>query len=148
MDVPSFLACLNDHGVDYVLIGALAFPHHGYARATLDVDVFIEPTAENAARTRSALKAFGFDVCDLGEEDLLRYKVLVRDYSLQVDVHPFVAGADYEAVRSGSVETRVGGVPVRVPSLAHVIDMKRASGRPKDLEDLRHLEALSPHTTD
>ncbi len=58
MDIESLLRSLNDHSVEYVLIGATAFPVHGYARATLDVDIFIRATPENAQRTRRALTAF------------------------------------------------------------------------------------------
>jgi predicted nucleotidyltransferase len=35
VDIESLLRSLNDHSVEYVLIGATAFPVHGYARATL-----------------------------------------------------------------------------------------------------------------
>lgn len=142
MDIRSFLACLNEHEVRYLVIGALAFPHHGYARATLDVDVFIEPTNENAARAHAALSDFGFDTTDLSPEDLLRFKVLVRQYVLQVDVHPFVAGIGFDEALSDSEESQIDGVPVRVPSLEALIRMKRAAGRPKDLEDLKYLVAL------
>ena len=38
MDIEGLLRLLNEREVDYVLIGAAAFPVHGYARATLDVD--------------------------------------------------------------------------------------------------------------
>lgn len=55
MDTEGLLRSLNAHNVRYVVIGATAFPVHGYARATLDIDIFIEPTPENASRTRAAL---------------------------------------------------------------------------------------------
>lgn len=41
MDTEGLLRSLRDHAVEYVVIGATAFPIHGYARATLDIDVFI-----------------------------------------------------------------------------------------------------------
>jgi len=44
---------------------------HGYVRATLDVDIFIEPAEENAHRTWAALRDFGYDVTDLTIEDML-----------------------------------------------------------------------------
>lgn len=34
MGTEKLLACLNDHKVKYVVIGATAFPVHGYVRAT------------------------------------------------------------------------------------------------------------------
>jgi predicted nucleotidyltransferase len=124
------------------VIGALAFPHHGYARATLDVDVFIDATPENAARCLAALADFAFDVTDLTVEDLTRYKVLIRQYVIQVDLHPFVAGAQFEDVFQRSEASTIGEVPVRVPCLDDLIAMKVAAGRPKDLEDLKYLTQL------
>ena len=47
MDTENLLKSLNAHDVDYVVIGATAFPVHGYSRATLDIDIFIRPTEEN-----------------------------------------------------------------------------------------------------
>ncbi len=43
MDTESLLKSLNAHKVRYVIIGATAFPIHGYARATLDIDIFLLP---------------------------------------------------------------------------------------------------------
>ena len=40
MDTESLLKLLNAHSVRYVVIGATAFPVYGYARATLDIDIF------------------------------------------------------------------------------------------------------------
>lgn len=125
-----------------MVIGALAFPHHGYARATLDIDIFIEPVTENARRVRAVLNALGFDVSDVSVDDLLKYKLLIRAYVLQVDVHPFVTGVQFSQVWSGREPTAISGVPVFVPCLEDLISMKKAAGRPKDLEDLRYLELL------
>jgi predicted nucleotidyltransferase len=65
MDRESLLRSLNDHSVEYVVIGATAFPVHGYARATFDIDVFIRPDRANAEKTLGALKDFGYDIEDL-----------------------------------------------------------------------------------
>ncbi len=142
MDTEGLLRSLNEHSVRYVVIGATAFPVHGYARATLDIDIFIEPTRENAGRARAALIAFGYDLSDVSIEDLVTKKVLIRQYLLEVDVHPFVAGADFDEVWRGRVEDRIGTTPVSFAGLDSLIRMKEAAGRPKDLEDLRVLRKL------
>jgi len=139
MNLPTLLESLNAYDVEYVVIGATAFPHHGYARATLDVDIAIVATSENASRTRAALLAYGFDLTDVSEEDLLRFKLLIRDYSLQLDVHPFVKGIDIRTLVNHAEPSTIGGVPCKVASLSDLIAMKRAAGRPKDLDDLAHL---------
>ena len=64
MDTESLLKLLNAHSVRYVVIGATAFPVHGYARATLDIDIFIEATPENVQNTKEALQEFGYDLQD------------------------------------------------------------------------------------
>lgn len=142
MDTETLFRSLNEHDVRYVVIGATAFPVHGYARATLDVDVFIEPTEENARKTMAALRAFGYDVSDLTVEDLLEKKVLIRQYIVQTDLHPFVKGVRWEDVWANRLESVLGGTPVAFASLDDLIRMKRAAGRPKDVEDLRVLERI------
>ncbi len=57
------------------VIGATAFPVYGYARATLDVDLFIDAERGNAERTRTALAEFGYDVTDATVDDLLTKKI-------------------------------------------------------------------------
>ncbi len=99
MDIESLLRSLNAHSVEYVLIGATAFPVHGYARATLDVDIFIRPTPENARRTHQALAAFGYDLSSVTDEELLTKKILIRQYLVEADIHPFVGGATFENAR-------------------------------------------------
>ncbi len=142
MDTPKLLRSLNERNVRYVVIGATAFPIHGYARATLDVDIFIEPTRENADRVHAALRDFGYDVTDLSIDDLLSKKILIRQYILQTDIHPFVKGATFEQVWGGRVFGEIGGISTSFAGLDQLIQMKRAAGRPKDREDLRVLEAL------
>ena len=61
MDTEGLLQSSNAHSVRYVVIEAAAFPVHGYARATLNIDVFIEPTRDNVDRTPAALLAYGYD---------------------------------------------------------------------------------------
>lgn len=143
MDIPSLLKSLNAHDVKYVIIGATAFPVHGYSRATLDTDIFIDPTLDNAQKTLNALRAFGYDVADLSVEDLLTQKILIRGYVVQTDVHPFVAGIpDFKEVWDHKVAGEILGVPTHFVDLDRLIVMKRAAGRPKDLEDLKYLSAI------
>ncbi len=65
MDMENLLKLLNEHNVRYVIIGASAFPVHGYSRGTLDINIFIESTNENANRILKALKASEYDMTDI-----------------------------------------------------------------------------------
>jgi hypothetical protein len=142
VDIEGLLRSLNARSARYVVIGAAAFPVHGYARATLDVDLLIEPTPENARRVRQALLDFGYDLTDVSEGELLEKKVLIRQYVLETDIHPFVAGADFEGVWRRRIEDRIGDTPTAFASLEDLIRMKEAAGRPKDLEDLKALRRI------
>ena len=86
MEVKTLLKLLRDHEVRFVVIGATAFPVHGYSRATLDIDLFIKPEAANAKRVLTALSEFGYDVSDISVDDLLTKKVLIRQYSKQKSI--------------------------------------------------------------
>lgn len=66
-DFEELFACLNAAGVRYLIIGG-AF--HAKPRFTKDIDVFIEPTAENARRVLEGLEAFGFGGVNLTADDL------------------------------------------------------------------------------
>ena len=142
MDTERLLKSLKEYKVDFVVIGATAFPIHGYARATLDIDIFIRPTEINAQKTWLALKAFGYDLTDVKKGDLLKKKLLIRQYAVETDIHPFVKGITFEKVWKNKVRTKFGNTFVYFASLDDLIKMKRSAGRPKDLEDLKYLKEL------
>ncbi len=142
MDTESLLKSLNDHVVEYVIIGASALPVHGYSRTTLDIDVFIRPTRDNAERVLEALRDFGYDVTDATVDDLVTKKILIRQYVVETDIHPSVKGVTFQEVWEHKVEDVVGSTPAFFASLDDLIRMKEAAGRPKDLEDLATLREI------
>ena len=142
MDISQLLKSLNAQHVQYVIIGATAFPTHGYARATVDIDVLIKPTKENGQRVLDALSQIGYDVADLTVAEVLGKKILFRQYILATDIHPSAVGVTFETVWKNRIEDTIEGVPVFVASLDDLIKMKRAANRPNDREDLKVLRAL------
>ena len=60
-DFKEFLRLLNVNHVDYLLVGAYAVGLHGYPRATVDLDIWVNPTPRNAPQVIAALREFGFD---------------------------------------------------------------------------------------
>ena len=58
-DFRDLLVCLSDAEAEFMVIGGYAVAHHGHVRATKDLDVFVRPTNENAARVMRALETFG-----------------------------------------------------------------------------------------
>ena len=142
MDTQSLLKSLKEHNVIFVIIGATAFPVHGYSRATLDIDIFIKPERSNAEKTLEALGAFGYDVTDLTVDELLTKKILIRQYLVETDIHPFVKGVSFDEVWKNKVKAKIGDTFAWFSSLDDLIIMKQAAGRPKDIEDLKYLSKL------
>ena len=96
----------------YIGIGATAFPVYGYSRATLDLDIFIRPTSENVKRVMKSLEEFGYDISDVSVKDFLEKKILIRQYILETDIHPFVTGVEFEDVWKTKVKDKIGNVGV------------------------------------
>lgn len=142
MHTEKLLKLLKENKVKFVIIGATAFPVHGYSRATLDIDIFIKPEKANARRTRKALKEFGYDVTDITIDDLLTRKVLIRQYLVETDIHPDVKGVTFEKVWKNKVKARFGKTFVWFSSLDDLITMKKAASRTKDVQDLKYLRRL------
>ena len=142
MDAEKLLKLLKEHDVKYVVIGATAFPIHGYSRATLDIDIFIKQEQKNAEKVLVALKKFGYDVNELTVDDLLTKKILIRQYTTETDIHPFVMGVTFDNVWKNKIRKKFGNTFAWFSSLKDLIKMKKAAGRPKDLEDLKYLLKL------
>ena len=145
MQTEKLLRLLKENRVKFVIIGATAFPVHGYSRATLDIDIFIKAEEQNARRTRKALKEFGYDVTDITIDDLLTKKLLIRQYIVESDIHPFVKGTTFDVIWKNKVKARFGKTFVWFASLDDLIKMKKAAGRTKDKEDLKYLIKLKKH---
>jgi hypothetical protein len=143
MDLEKLLRLLNEYKVKFLIIVAEAFPVYGWARATFDTDIFIEPTLQNGQKAMDALREFGYlSIDDLTLKQFLSKKTLFRQYILAVDIHPFVKGVKFKKVWQNKVRSRIGNVQVYFPSLSDIIKMKKAAGRPKDFEDLKYLTKI------
>jgi len=145
MTIQKLLQSLVDHKVKFVVIGAWAFPTYGFTRNTYRH--FFEPTKANVKRLIKALKNFGYGgLEDLTINEFIKKKTLFRQYVLDTDIHPFVAGAEFKDVWKTKKEVEIEKVKVFVPSLDNLIAMKKAAGRTKDLADLEYLEEIKRQT--
>lgn len=75
-------------------------------------------------------------------ETMFKKKLLIRQYAVETDIHPFVKGATFEKVWKNKVRAKFGDTFVNFASLKDLITMKRAAGQVQDLEDLKYLLRL------
>jgi hypothetical protein len=139
-------SALNAAEVRYLVVGAYAVMHHARPRFTKDLDLWIAPDAENAARAWKALAAFGAPLGQLRPDDLRRadsiYQIGVAPN--RIDILAALEGVDFEAAWASREESRYGEQRIWILSRADLIANKRAVGRPSDLEDVRELERRAP----
>jgi hypothetical protein len=145
LDAERILQALARQGVDYVLVGGLAVQTHGHTRTTFDVDILPRPEPGNLTRLASALRSLDARVLNPGSEALeIDAAMLPRATLWQfstphgpIDVlHDAPGAPPYKDLRDRALEVSLGQIVVPVAGRDDLISMKRASGRPIDLEDL------------
>jgi hypothetical protein len=157
-DFDLIFAELERHAVRYLVVGGVAVVLHGHARFTADLDLVIalDPANVRAAmaalsrldyRPRAPVSAEQFADPDIREQ-WVREKGLTV-FSLWSPAHPatevdiFVEEPfPFDEAFARAARADLGEIHVAVASIADLIRLKRAAGRPKDEEDIRVLEAL------
>ena len=136
------LSIFNAHGVEYLVVGAHALAAHGRIRATGDLDIWVRADQANARRVMQALAAFGAPLQDLREADLAQPGIVfqIGVAPLRIDILTQIDGVQFEEAWRRRLSSAFAGEPVFVISVAHLIENKRAAGRPQDLADLDWLE--------
>jgi len=143
-DYKDMLHALADEKVEYLLVGAYALAVHGYPRATMDIDIWIMPSPENADAVTRALRRFGAPLQNLNREDLetdgtvFQIGVAPR----RIDIITAASGLRFEEAFARSMVMDIEGIEVHVLSLDDLIRNKRATGRTKDLADAEALENI------
>lgn len=142
-DFRDFLSAFVDGKVRFLVVGANALAAHGVPRVTGDLDVWVEPTGDNAALVWNALAAFGAPLQTLSvrESDFAKPDNVVQlglpPY--RIDIMTSISGVSFREAWDGRFAGTLYGVPVAFLGRADLVRNKRASGRPKDLQDVRAL---------
>ncbi|MEY3023416.1 MAG: hypothetical protein RJA16_242 [Planctomycetota bacterium] len=151
-DLPNLIEALAARDVRFIVIGGIAGIAHGAARVTFDIDCVYERSAENIDRLVEAIALFTPTLRGAPAGLPFRFDaptVLAGlNFTLDTTAGPLdllgevPGGGDYPRLLPHTVEMTVFGRACRVVSLRKLIDLKRAAGRPKDLEAIAELESL------
>ncbi len=144
-DARDLLQLFSEHGVEHLVVGAHALAVHGLPRATGDFDILVRASEDNAARVVGALVEFGapLEAHGVRLEDFAREGTV---YQLglpprRIDLLTAISGVSFDEAVATRVTARVEGLEVPVIGRAALIANKRATGRQKDLLDVRALDA-------
>jgi hypothetical protein len=132
---------LNEHGVEYLVVGAHALAFHGAPRFTGDIDILVRPDPDNGNRVIEALAAFGFRFPNLTGEDFQDpHKVVQLGVPpVRIDIIASITGVSWQEADTHKVAGTFGDVPVHYLGREQFIANKRATGRKKDLADIEAL---------
>lgn len=151
-DFASLIRLLAQHHVEFILVGGAAATAHGSARLTQDLDVVYRRTPENVARLAACLAThapylrdappglpFRFDA-----ETITRGLNFTRTTDLgALDLFgDITGGGGYDDLLPHTIMLDLFGVSCRCLGLKRLTEVKRAAGRPRDLEAVAELEAL------
>lgn len=143
---------LRSFDVEFAIAGGYACVLHGVVRGTIDIDIVLSVSEKNYLNAEAALKSIGLQprlpvVADevyrfrreyIDKRNMIAWSFVdFKDPGRVVDL---LIASDLKKIRV--VTKKVFGTEIPLVSLHDLIKMKRAAGRPQDIEDIKHLEAI------
>jgi hypothetical protein len=144
-DYADMAKALIDAKVEFMLVGGYAVTLHGYPRTTFDVDFWVRPVPENAARVMCALRLFGAPLQSVTPSDFDHPDMVFQIGVSQrrIDILTKIDGVEWDEAAPHAVERTVNGLSIKVVGLAELIRNKLATGRPKDAADAAALGKIA-----
>lgn len=157
MDIKSIsyvFSILNKHNVQSMVVGGTAVAFYGYIRLSTnqagqvvnkpDIDIWYNPTYENYYKILNAIEELGKDVTQYRDEEMPNpkksfFKFDFDNYTL--DLLPRInASLKFSASFARRAIFEDNGLQISVISLEDLIEDKKVTGRPKDLDDIERLK--------
>ena len=141
-DYRDMLCALRDANADFLLVGAYALAAHGFPRATLDLDLWVRPSPDNARKVCQALLRFGAPTAQIVAADFEKPDMVVQIgvAPRRIDFVTSISGVGYDEAACNAVEREIDGLTLKILSAEDFVRNKLAAGRPKDLVDAALLQ--------
>lgn len=134
-DLVALCRVLNQLGARYLVVGGFAITHHGYLRATEDIDLLVDVHPENQRRVKEALETLPEKaIRELGDDDFRDYIVVRVADEILVDVMTAACGIEYEEASRSIELADVQGVQIPFATPELLLRMKQTH-REKDVLD-------------
>ena len=144
-DFQEFIELLNKHEVSYMIVGAHALAFHGKPRHTGDLDIWINPTDENAEKMIVVINNFGFGSVGLKKDDFLQenYVTQLGYPPLRIDILNSISGVTFEEAYTNRLFIDVDGLTISYIGFNELIKNKAGTARKQDIADLENLYKLA-----
>ena len=141
-DFRDFLNSLNKNNVKYLLLGGWAVGIYGAPRATADMDVFVSVDDENLEKLLKALYEFGAPTVPKEHfKDIGRIFRMGRS-PIRIEILNQASGIDFQTCYNRRKVITTDGIDISIISTDDLLKNKAASGREKDIADLRNIEGI------
>ena len=142
-DYKDMLQLFNKYQVKYLVIGAYAMGNYGYSRYTLDIDLWIEKSIENAEKIQKVFNDFPvpyeITVDELNTDNLV---LQIGIEPMRIDILTDIDGVDFSEAWSNKTNNSLFGEEINFISMNDLIKNKTATNRTKDKYDVIELEKI------
>lgn len=140
-DFKELLSAFGEHHVKYLIVGGYALAMHAQPRATKDLDLFVQPSSDNARAVFAALARFGAPLQGLSPEDFMDRASYFRMGTApqMIEIFSEISGVDFEAAWSRRIEEVIDSKTGQTAFFISADDFttnKLAAGRPQDIADV------------
>ena len=140
-DFREFIESLIKNNAEYLIVGGYAVGIHGHPRYTGDLDIWLNPTPENAERLLQSVNEFGFSSFQLATKDFITPGNIIQlGYPpLRIDLLTEIDGVTFSGCFQNRKEVIIDGLTINFIGYEDLLKNKKQSGRLRDIDDINHL---------
>ena len=141
-DFREFIELLIKNKAEYMIVGGYAVGIHGHPRYTGDLDIWLNPTPQNAELILKSVNDFGFSSFKLNQADFTKPgNVIQLGYPpLRIDLLTEIDGVTFDECFKNRKEVIIDDLKVNFIGYDDLLKNKKESGRPRDIDDIDHLK--------
>lgn len=141
-DFREFIELLIKNKAEYLIVGGYAVGIHGHPRYTGDLDIWLNPSTENAERILMAVNEFGFSSFKLSVSDFTKPgNVIQLGYPpLRIDLLTEINGVTFNECYANRKEVIIEDLKVNFIGYNDLLKNKKETGRPRDIDDIDNLK--------
>jgi hypothetical protein len=141
-DFREFVQLLIKHQAEYLVVGGYAVGVHGHPRYTGHLDIWLNPSAGNAAKVLKCVNEFGFSSYGLTIDDFTKENNVVQlGYPpLRIDLLTNIDGVSFAKCYANKKEVDIDDITVNFISYKDLVENKKSTGRFRDLDDIENMK--------
>ena len=141
-DFREFIELLIKNKAEYLIVGGYAVGIHGHPRYTGDLDIWLNPTPQNAGQILKSVNEFGFSSFNLTLEDFTKPGNVIQlgNPPLRIDLLTEIDGVTFEECFSNRKVVVIEDLKVNFIGYNDLLKNKKVTGRPRDIDDIDNLK--------